>query len=80
MSQETNYPEVMEKVKANIAVAMRCDDCIAFHTYAVLKAGASRAEVMDMLTVTVLMGGGPSMMYSTHVIDAMDQFEKKMAG
>ena len=69
-----------ELIALAIGVATRCDDCIAFHTYAALKAGASRAEIMDMLAVTILMGGGPSMMYSTHVIEAMDQFEKKIAG
>jgi AhpD family alkylhydroperoxidase len=44
-----------------IGVATRCDDCIAFHTKAAVKAG--------------YMGAGPSVMYASHVISAFDQFQ-----
>jgi len=57
-----------------IAVAARCDGCIAFHTHDALEAGATRAEISDALGVAVMMGGGPSVVYATHVMDAMDQF------
>jgi AhpD family alkylhydroperoxidase len=63
-----------ELIALAIGVAIRCDDCIAFHTQAALKAGASPEEIIETLGVTVAMGGGPSLMYATHVLEAMEQF------
>ena len=63
-----------ELIALAIAVAARCDGCIAFHTHDVLNAGASREEIAEALSVAVLMGGGPSLMYATHVVEAIEQF------
>ena len=57
-----------------ISVATRCDDCIAHHTYDALEAGATREEIADTLGVAILMGGGTSVVYATHAIEAADQF------
>ncbi|TWU44421.1 Alkyl hydroperoxide reductase AhpD [Novipirellula aureliae] len=64
-----------ELIALAIAVTARCDGCIAYHTHDVLEAGASREEIMEALSVAILMGGGPSVIYATHVVEAMDQFE-----
>jgi AhpD family alkylhydroperoxidase len=64
-----------ELIALAIAVAAHCDGCIAFHTNDALNAGASRDEITDALGVAILMGGGPSLVYATHVMDAIDQFE-----
>lgn len=64
-----------ELIALAIGVAARCDGCIAYHTYDALEAGATEAEIMDALGVAVLMGGGPSVMYATHVVEAMEQFK-----
>lgn len=69
-----------ELIALAIAVSARCDGCIAFHTNDALKAGASREEITDALGVAVLMGGGPAMIYATHVLDAVSQFEHINAG
>jgi AhpD family alkylhydroperoxidase len=58
-----------------IAVAIRCESCIAYHVYDALRAGASHAEVMDALGVAVMMGGGPAMMYACDAFTALKQFE-----
>ena len=63
-----------ELIALAIAVTLRCDGCIAFHTHDALQAGATREEVMEALGVAVLMGGGPSVMYATHVVEAVEQF------
>ena len=63
-----------ELIALAIAVATHCDDCIAFHTSSALKAGASPNEIMEMLGVTIFMGGGPALMYATHVVEAMEQY------
>ena len=59
-----------------IAVTARCDACIAFHTNGALEAGATEEEVMEALGVAVMMGGGPSLAYATHVLEALDEFAK----
>ena len=64
-----------ELIALAIAVATHCDDCIAFHTPDALKEGASREEIADALGVAIFMGGGPSVMYASHVLDALEQFE-----
>jgi len=62
-----------EIIAVALSVASRCDPCIAFHTRAALRHGATREEIMEMLSVVVLMGGGPSLMYCAHVVEAMDE-------
>ena len=42
-----------ELIALGICVAVRCDDCIAFHAKAALEQGASRAEVAEALAMAV---------------------------
>ena len=60
-----------------ISIVVRCDDCIAHHIHDSLEAGATREEIADAIGVAILMGGGPSMIYATHAIEAVDQFIAK---
>lgn len=62
-----------ELIAVAIAVAKQCSPCIAFHVPAALERGASPEQLMDMLAVTVMMGGGPSLMYAAHAIAAMEE-------
>jgi AhpD family alkylhydroperoxidase len=66
--------KVKELIGLGIAVTGRCDDCIAFHTRSSLEAGATEEEIIETLGVAILMGGGPSVAYATHVMEAMEQF------
>jgi len=68
--------KVKELIAVAIAVAVRCDECIASHTGGALKAGATDAEIMEALSVSILMGGGPAIVYAAHVVEAMEQFKK----
>jgi len=65
-----------ELIALAISVADQCDGCIAFHTHDAMKAGASPDEIIDALGVAILMGGGPSVIYATHVLEAMEEFSK----
>jgi len=65
-----------ELIALGIGVAVRCDDCIAFHTQAALEQGASREEVAETLAMAIYMGAGPSVMYASHALDAFEQFAK----
>ncbi len=63
-----------ELIAMGIAIALRCDGCIGFHTKALLRLGATRQEFEEMLAVTIYMGGGPSLMYAAQALDAWEQF------
>jgi len=45
-----------ELIALAIGVATRCDGCIGFHTEALVKLGATRAEVEETLGMAVYMG------------------------
>ena len=62
-----------EFVALGIAIGVRCEPCIGFHVAALIRAGASREEVADVLAMSVQMGGGPSLMYAAKALAAWDQ-------
>jgi AhpD family alkylhydroperoxidase len=62
-----------------IAVAIRCDDCIAFHVQAAVDQGASQDEVAEALSMAIYMGAGPSAMYASHALEAFRQFADNKA-
>jgi AhpD family alkylhydroperoxidase len=63
-----------ELLALGIAVATRCDACVAFHAEAALRQGATRAEVMETMGLAIYMGAGPSVMYAAQAVEAFDQF------
>ncbi|MEO6945074.1 MAG: carboxymuconolactone decarboxylase family protein [Nitrobacter sp.] len=64
-----------ELIALGIAVAVRCDDCIAFHVKAAVEQGATKEEVGETLGMAIYMGAGPSVMYASHALEAFTQFE-----
>lgn len=69
-----------EYVALGIAVATRCEACIAFHIDALVRAGASREEVSDVLSMCIQMGGGPSLMYAAKALDCFDELSGATSG
>ena len=63
-----------ELIAMALSVASRCDPCIGFHAETLVKLGATRAEFEDMLGMCIYMGGGPSLMYAGHALDAFVEF------
>jgi len=63
-----------ELVAWGIAVAVRCDGCIAYHVHDALSAGASKDEIVEIIGVAMLMGGGPALMYGAEAYEALEQF------
>ena len=68
-----------ELIALGIAVAVRCDDCIAFHVKAAVELGATRDEVLETLGTAIYMGAGPSVMYASHALEAFTQFDAQGA-
>ncbi len=72
--------KVKELISLAIGITVRCNGCIAFHVHDAIQAGATRQEIMETIGVAVLMGGGPSVVYGTEALEAVNQFEAEKRG
>lgn len=64
-----------EAVALAISVVKRCDGCIAYHAKAAARAGATRAEIAEVLGVALLMDGGTASVYAPRAWAAFLEFE-----
>jgi AhpD family alkylhydroperoxidase len=78
-SDGTLDAKTKELIALALSVAARCDPCIAFHTQALVKLGATRQEIDETLGVSTYMGGGPSLMYAANAVAAFDEFMRASA-
>ncbi|MFP5478429.1 MAG: carboxymuconolactone decarboxylase family protein [Alphaproteobacteria bacterium] len=62
-----------EYIALGMSVVLRCEPCINFHVEALMKAGATREELGDVLAMAVQMGGGPGLMYAGHALACWDE-------
>ena len=69
-----------ELLSLAISVVLRCDHCILWHTDAALAAGATHDEVVDVLKVAVVMGGGPAMTYAVDAYRTLEALEAERTG
>ena len=61
-----------ELIAVGIAVAVRCSPCIQRHVPFALKAGNSPAEISEAVSVGILLGGGPSVIYAQEAAKLLD--------
>ncbi len=69
--------KVKELIALAIGISVRCNGCISIHVNDALKSGASHEEIMETIGVAVMMGGGPSVVYGTEAMEALNQYEGK---
>ena len=62
--------KIRELIALAVAVTVRCDGCIAIHTDAAIRHGASREEIAEALGVAVAVNAGAALVFSTRVMDA----------
>jgi len=67
---------IKELIALAIAVADRCDGCIASHARGAVRTGATPQEVAEMLGVTIMMGGGPSTVYAPRAWEAFLEYQE----
>ena len=67
-----------EAVALAISVVKRCDGCIAHHARAAARAGATSAEVAEILGVALLMDGGVASVYAPRAWDAFVEFRAEL--
>ena len=63
-----------ELIALSLGIAAHCDACIGFHVQALVKLGASKAELEEALGMAIYMGGGPSAMYAANALAAYEEF------
>jgi AhpD family alkylhydroperoxidase len=57
-----------------ISIAVHCEGCVAYHTRAARKHGATRQDVSETVALAVYMGGGPAAVYGADALRAFDEF------
>lgn len=65
-----------ELIALGISISIRCNDCIIYHLSDAIDAGATDNEIMETINVSVMMGGGPALMYATHAYEALHEMRK----
>ncbi|WP_276814012.1 carboxymuconolactone decarboxylase family protein [Desulfurococcus amylolyticus] len=73
-SAKTLDTKTKELISLGIAIAVRCEPCIIWHTNAVVNAGATMDEILDVIKVAVCMGGGPALMYALKAYNVAKEF------
>lgn len=66
-----------ELIALALGIAAHCDGCIGFHAQTLVKLGVTRQELLEMLSMAIYMGGGPSLMYAAEALTAFEEFEGK---
>ena len=72
MSEGVVSAKNKELMALAIGITQHCSGCIGFHVKALHKLKCPRAELEEMLTVCVYMGGGPALMYTAEALKAWD--------
>lgn len=67
-----------ELIALGIAIAVRCDGCISYHVHDAITTGATQEEIVETIGISVLMGGGPAMVYGAEAFEALEQFRTQV--
>ena len=62
-----------EFIALGISIATRCESCIGLHMEHLVRLGATREEIIEALSMSSYMGGGPSITYSAKALEAYEQ-------
>ncbi len=72
MTEGVVSAKTKELIALAIGVTQHCSGCIGFHVKALHKLNCSRAELEEMLSVCVYMGGGPALMLAAEALKAWE--------
>lgn len=72
MSEGALSAKNKELMALAIGITQHCSGCIGFHVKALHKLQCTKAELEEMLSVCVYMGGGPALMYTAEALKAWD--------
>ena len=66
-------PKTRELIALAVGVTRQCDGCIAVHTEAATRQGATREEIAEALGVAISVNTGAALVYSARVLDAFEE-------
>jgi AhpD family alkylhydroperoxidase len=69
-----------ELIALAIAVAVRCDGCIAAHAKAAAREKATEKEVAEAIGIAISMSGGPGTVYGPRAIASFRSFTAPAEG
>ena len=73
-AQKALDPKTKELMALAISIAIHCEGCVAYHTRAAHKHGATRQELAETVALALYMGGGPAAVYGAQAVRAYDEF------
>ena len=62
-----------EFISLGIAIAIRCEGCIAAHVGNLVELNVTKEEIMEIISVAITMGGGPSISYGAVANQAFEE-------
>ncbi|MGV9203194.1 MAG: carboxymuconolactone decarboxylase family protein [Promethearchaeia archaeon] len=65
-----------ELIGIALSIQKQCKHCVAFHVKNALDGGATKEEIIEATMTAVTLGGGPSLMFSSYVFKALEDFQK----
>lgn len=65
--------KLRELMSIAVGVALRCDGCIAVHTDAAIRHGATKEEIAEACNVAISISAGAALVYSARALDAVTQ-------
>jgi AhpD family alkylhydroperoxidase len=69
-----------ELIAVGISVAIRCSPCISNHVARAWQLGAGKSEIMEAISVAILMGGGPALAYGAEAALVLDSLRESNVG
>lgn len=59
------------------SMVLRCDDCISYHIAKCKEAGVTRAEMFDIFSVGLVVGGSIVIPHMRRAVEFLDEIEKQ---
>lgn len=79
--EDGELPSTTKELLGLVASAvLRCDDCVSYHLIQCKKAGFSDAEVVEALSVALIVGGSIVIPHLRRAVDFLDELNGKSAG
>lgn len=67
-----------ELLGLSASMVLRCDDCIAYHVAQALKSGASREEIMETFSISLIVGGSIVIPHLRRAVALLDELSGKV--
>jgi AhpD family alkylhydroperoxidase len=64
---------VKELMAVGMSIVTHCDGCVQLHVHQALVAGATREELLETISVAILMGGGPAAISGAEALELIDE-------